>query len=424
MKDAVFSPRVLFLLPAYAVLLFALTVLVPAYDDAPLADKAGRSGANAFSRSAIGHIGLYELLRRSGLPAGRATDNALAKAGARGVLILAEPELQRMDRTDLLKTLQARRLLLVLPKWSGSPDQNRPDWVAQVKEVPLVRSQSVLRLACADGMVLREPWPTAGTAWTDQALTFSPTGAGQVQLMRSSFLRPLLGTDQGMLLGELREGEQHMLILSDPDILSNHGLAKGDNAALMLEIIRRLHRPASYDPGAPIIFDESVHGFRTADNSLLKRLFRLPFAVIPALCAASAVLLLLAGGGRFGAALPVRPELDFGKAGLIANAARLLDYAGHHGVVLRRYARMIIRQAGHSLHAPPGLDDEALAVWLDRIGKARKAKGSGEALLRASLNPGQAPAQDELSRLLAVAHDLHRWKGELLHGPATRRHDR
>ena len=83
------------------------------------------------------------------------------------------------------------------------------------------------------------------------------------------------------------------------------------------------------------------------------------------------LLAFLAGAGRFGAPLAPGRAPDFGKARLIANGARLLDYAGHHDEVLRRYARRTVRAAARALHAPPGLEAEALTAWLDRVGAAR-----------------------------------------------------
>ena len=48
--------------------------------------------------------------------------------------------------------------------------------------------------------------------------------------------------DEG-LAGELRRGRHRILILSDPDLLSNHGLRRGDNAVLAVRLIDHL-RPA------------------------------------------------------------------------------------------------------------------------------------------------------------------------------------
>lgn len=418
MRDVAFSRQALVVLLASAIALFALSILLPAYNDDPISE-GDRTRPGAYSLSALGHAGVYDLLRRLGYPVTRGISNPLALAGSRGTLIVAEPGQGSISSDEGIALLHAQRLLLVLPKWRGAPDPDRPAWIKQAELLSVENAQSVFGLASWEGLVVRSPWPEQ---WKINTTGVTPAGSGVVQLIRSSALRPLIGNNDGMLLGELVDGERKVLVLADPDILANHGIVKGDNAALMAALIDSLRQWNDGGGDAPVVFDETVHGYHAAHSSPVKLLFRFPFVIVTALFAASAILLALAGSGRFGAPLPAKPELDFGKASLIANGAKLLDYAGHHAVVLQRYVLMVIRSTGKTLHAPAGLDDAALAAWLDRIGKARKVSGSCVACLQTAAAPGNDSAS--LARLLACAHDIHRWKGELLHGSGTHRHHR
>ena len=56
-----FSPKTMILLGAAAVALFALSVLLHAYES-PSSNARGKAGPRASSTSAIGHAGLYDLL--------------------------------------------------------------------------------------------------------------------------------------------------------------------------------------------------------------------------------------------------------------------------------------------------------------------------------------------------------------------------
>ena len=78
---------------------------------------------------------------------------------------------------------------------------------------------------------------------------FGPLGAAPVidypQLIESARLNPTIWSGDGILLGWLLYGDQKIWILSDPDILSNHGLARGDNAVLTMRLIDAMRPPDS-----------------------------------------------------------------------------------------------------------------------------------------------------------------------------------
>jgi hypothetical protein len=286
---------------------------------------------------------------------------------------------------------------------------------------PLLVLQTVALVADDRGGVFRREWPEE---WPVNPWSVAPGGSGVVQLMRSEAMRPIVGDGDGMLAGEIIEGEmsdgdRKIWVLSDPDVLSNHGLLKGDNAAFMVTLLDSLRMWNNDDPGAPIVFDEALHGFQVTRDSPFKALFRLPFGIVTFLAFCAAALLALTGSQRFGAprrASGPGASLDFGRANLIDNSARLLDYAGHHAVVLRRYVRMTIHFAADRLHAPGGLSEPALTAWLDRIGNARGARRSCTAILASVTGPdADRRLRDEnLSRLFESAGEIHRWKREIL----------
>ncbi len=413
-----FSRTAVLLLITCAAALLAASVLLHAYDDTPEAHGA-KSNPGSWSGSAVGCAGFYEVLRTFKRPVARGTGNVLAMVGARGTLIVAEPDLRRMDEAEGAKLLAAPRLLLVLPKWRGEPDPKRPAWLESIEPRPLDDARRTLALVSGEGDVYRTDRPKA---WKHNDIGLSPALPEVTQLLRSRILRPVVGDADGMLVGELDLEGNRVWIISDPDVLSNQGIGRGDNAAFMIALMDALRAWKNTDLGAPLVFDETVHGFQSPQGSPLKLLFQFPFVVVTALACAAGLLLVLAGTERFGAPLRPKPAIDFGKAGLLANGARLLDYAGHQAVVLRRYARMTVRSTAQALHAPAGLDEPALAAWLDRVGKARGAQRSCAAIL-AHIAAVESDTPDAPARLFACARDIHTWKGELLHGSATdRRH--
>ena len=437
MKKTVFSFKAVLLLFASGAILFALSVLLHADDDSP-ESRGEKSRPGAFSTSAVGHAGMYDILKRLGFPVLRSAGNTLGMLDGRGTLIVAEPSLYLIDDEDGRRLLDVPRLLLVLPKWYGKADEKRPAWLENMNPVALGTARQTLSLVTVRGDVLRTDWPAE---WQNNQLGIAPAkpaGVNVVQLIRSRdtrqsslSIKPIVGDKDGMLVGEIVDRGRRIWILSDPDVMANHGIGEGNNAAFMVKLVNTLRFINNNDAGAAIVFDETVHGFREAEGSFVKLLFRFPFVVVTALLAASGILLLLAGVGRFGAPRVPKPVLDFGKYGLINNSARLLDYAGYHAGTLRRYIVMTVRTTAQALHAPQSLDEKQLAAWLDRIGKARGASVSCMAVLqeaaRASSGSGNERGGGEkanLPRLFECARAIHKWKGELLHGSAKSRQHR
>ena len=414
MRRGPFTRSALILLLTCGLALFALSVLLPAYDDGT-PDRGDTARAGTYSVSAIGHAGVYDMLRRLDFPVSRGRGHTLDMVGG-GTLMVIEPDPWRLDdELGPRLLMEVPSLVLVLPKWRGVPDKRHSGWVGEVRPESLDAARRVLSHVTGEGDVARVARPAA---WTDNELGVVPALPEVVQVARSPALRPVVGTADGMLVGELimDEGDDNTVwVLADPDVISNHGLGKGENTAFVLALLRRARGAEREAARAPLVFDESVHGFRAAERSGISWLFRFPYGIVTGLTGLSALLAFLAGAGRFGAPLAPGRAPDFGKARLIANGARLLDYAGHHDEVLRRYARRTVRAAARALQAPPGLEAEALTAWLDRVGAARGARDSCSDLMRrvANLKPGDPRS---LPRLFACACAVHRWKGEITHG--------
>ncbi len=414
MSGVPFSRSALLVLFSCGVLLFALSVLLPAYDTAPRAVSA--SITNSYNASAVGHAVLYEMLRRLDFPLSRRLGGQPIPRGRGALLVLAEPD-SRLPAESGAELLFAPCRLLVLPKWRGVKDEKHPGRIVKARPLPVDEAARVyLTFADATGTVVRTLWPSA---WTVNELGVTPSGGEVVQLVRSAKMRPVVGTKAGMLVGELREGGSRVWVLSDPDVLSNHGLVRGDNAAFMIALLAAIRGEGPGRAGSPVVFDESLHGFRQPEDTSLRLLFSFPFSLVVLLICASGALLALAGARRFGVPQRAAPACAFGTEELIANSARMLDYAGYQDTTLRRYARMTLRAAGRALHAPPGLDERALTAWLDSIGRARGVEASCAEILN-EIDRTPSGGRRPLERLFTLAGNMHQWKEEILHDAGTR----
>jgi hypothetical protein len=412
MGAATFQPRVLAALAAALCALFAASLLLTGMGGREAAGLA--SGTNAYSSSAVGHLAFYELLRQTGAGSGalRVEDRPLEAVGASGVLILAEPSGNLASEENRNKLQTAGRILLVLPKWTVRPAERRKEWIGQAELASPLRVQSALGAVVSGGDVVRTKPPAAYSKMIAMA---DPTVQGEIQLIKGSNLTPLISTPEGILLGELRQGNRRTLVLADPDPIENHGIGKGANAAFARDIVDLLRDGQR----RPVIFDETIHGFRRSPPNLLKFLYEFPLNLVLVQILVAVALLLWAAMGRFGAPLPAPRRLDAGRHALIGNAAALIDYAGHHAAILQRYIAMTLQDAARALRAPTGLADADLTAWLARASEARGVDPKPLAGLAAN----SAAAPRNLASLLAAAQALHHWRKDLPHGTPRRLDD-
>lgn len=411
-----FSGTALVMLIAAATALFALSLMLDGLQSSAVSggDKAG---PGTYSTSAVGYAGLYAALEKTGWRVGRLTGDISAGPRGRTVLVVAEPDMNRAATREALTADRRATIVLVLPKWEVKAHPTRSAWIYSAKPAESENAAEALRLAYRQERIVHQPWPAR---WTVNQLGIPARGDGTVQLIRSNAIEPIVGTPDGILVGEARGRSGRLIILSDPDIMANHGIVKGQNAEFMAALLA--FAAGGESEATRFLFDETVHGFRDSTASPLRLLFSFPYGVLTALAGVAAVVAVLAGVTRFGPAPRPKRGIEFGKRRLIENSARLMEHAGHQAAVLRRYIDMETRSVAASLHAPNGMDTRERARWLDRIGRSRKVAVSCETIMDEANRP-PADAADAEAHLLRLARTIHQWKGEMLDGSGqTRAH--
>jgi hypothetical protein len=157
--------------------------------------------------------------------------------------------LMQQDEYDLTTSVistKAQKVptLLVLPKWRSG--MRLTGLAHPILNVETKRLKATVRRLTGDGsftpVLARTPFthfPYRSSE--DKALNAEIYSA---QMFRSDLCTPLLGTPDAMILAECpldaasdAKGGK-VLILSDPDLLNNHGLRLGDNATIALDLLR------------------------------------------------------------------------------------------------------------------------------------------------------------------------------------------
>jgi len=400
--DSIFSQRLLIGWIVAAVLTFAISL----YFMGNGGQGNDTVGPSTFSRSAIGYAGIADVLQRLDIPVVKSRYDSLGKLTAGSVLVIAEPLPGAKTEETMRTLLKADTILLVLPKWTGQPSKQKSGWLGEAEAWPTPDVNWALHLVAPQADVLE----VDHAAWTTNVLNLAPGLEAPIRLMHGDRLQPLIGDADGMLLGRLTDRKRLIWVLSDPDVISNHGLARAGNAALAVAMIARLRSGSG-----SVVFDETIHGFVTEPANPILLLFRFPFVMATIQGAIAIALLLWATLGRFGTPQPAPPPLSAGRQGLLENIAKLIEFTGHREVMVRRYVLETVRDVARQLHAPRELSTAALIGWLQRVGKARGVDTDCGALIREAEILGESRRRNP-APLVRLARQIHRWKGEIIDG--------
>ncbi|HKP25042.1 MAG TPA: hypothetical protein VJV39_14340 [Dongiaceae bacterium] len=408
-----FSPRTLLAIIAVGTAAFVGMIYLEMFG---VDDPDFEIGPTTYSSSALGHKALMETLKRIDVPVMVSRFRTTEKAGRGSLLVLAEPDGSETSEEMVGGLGDLWHGLLVLPKWDGSRDPAKPRWVETMDKVSLDDVELVLKRAHTDGMIRR----LKGT-FTVEVPDFGGTvELTDPQIMIGASVRPIVSLQGGVLIGEADLGTGQQWILSDPDLIANHGIDQADNAVVAISIIEAL-RPR----GGAVIFDETIHGLELRPN-LMRTAFELPFGIVTLSAAVAVALAIWAGLMRFGRPEAGQRALQPGKVTLIRTTADLLRQGSRKGtveLVLTRYLKAQIADLVARLNGPRGLTENRQIDWLDDLADARRLNSRLQPIAAAIEATAKSHSTDP-GRALRLAADLHAWKQEFLYGVAKGSSDR
>lgn len=357
------------------------------------------AGPGVQSVSALGHRAFAVYLSNLGLAPVASSGNSRGKAGAGGVLIVAEPRNDARTLLLLRGLVTSGATLLVLPKYRGKPDPERRAWVAGAALLPPTVAQQVVRVLDRHATVVR---PARFHGWSINQLRMIPSSSA-LQLVQSARLTPLIATKEGMLVGETRTPEAHVVVVADPEIITNRGLSRGDNARIAADLVQRL-----LQSGGKVVFDEVVHGAAAPPMHPAMLLFTFPQSLFALQLGIGVVLLAWSGYQRFGKALAAPPAFSVGREASLRAGVQLLARQAHLAILADRYVEQTMRDIAARWHVPPDIRGAALAARLDAVGAARGMRAFPKL-------PGHGGHAD-LHGLVAQLRQVYEWKREILHG--------
>jgi hypothetical protein len=386
-----FNARTMLFVTAIGVLAFIAMLLLGAY--APDLRSGHNGGSHALSNAATGFSGLVRLADATGR--NPEIVRALADLDSEDLAVIT-PDHGWTEIGPILDKRGARATLFVLPKWETMPDQQTSGWV---RVGGLLPSEDPGRmLAPADPLTISrakghaQALRNVGLAASANVHFLAPA---IVQTMSGNGLEPMITTADGrVVLGRIAG---HIFVLSDPDLLNNHGMADENQAKAAVGLLDFLNSTGADS----VLFDVTANGLGRS-RSPLKLAFDAPFLAVTLVIFAAMLLAAWQALVRFG---PVRrPEraIAFGKAALVDNSAALIRKAGREAHLGGRYVEVIRERASALFRLPPTLDPQMLNSRLETLNPHRS-------FVAAAVAATNAVSRDEL---LSAAKSLNEWLKE------------
>ncbi|WP_337186790.1 hypothetical protein [Phenylobacterium sp.] len=390
-----FRPRTILTLIGVGVVAFAAMAVLAAYAPDLRGGNDGR--AHAMSRSAVGFAAAPILARKLGEAASvsRSPPRDLAEAA---VVVTPEGH-ERGQAFDPFA--DAAVTLIVMPKWLVSPDPLRRGAVRKVdvrpaRDVDRMLSRYAKATRLSPGSAVTRP-TLRGAGGPFDPGTVLPLGpVDRLQTVTGDGWAPALVTGDGEIVLAYAIKNPKVLLLADPDLLNNQGLAELANARAGAAILSA----ASAGGERPILFDVTLNGLARG-RGLGRLMLEPPWLAATLIGLAATVLMALHALARFGQPRRAGRAFALGAGALVDNSADLIRVARKEAEFAPAYAAVVRR-----LVTRAGGGHAAQEHWLDDLARRRGL---------ASPDEMAAEAQGAKSRddLLAVARKLYDWKGEL-----------
>lgn len=388
-----FNARTMLLITAIGTLAFIAMLVLGAY--APDLRSGRNGGTHALSNAATGFSGLVRLADATGRRP--VIVRVLADLKSEDLAVVT-PDHGSVEVGQILNQRGPRATLIILPKWDTTPDREKAGWV---RVSGLLPAADPARMLYPSTPLLIVRSKGQGQQLRDVGLASSADihfrEPAVVQTMSGKGLEPMITTADGRII-LARVAQKPLYLLSEPDLLNNHGMGNEGQARSALVLLDLLNSTGAKS----ILFDVTANGLGRS-RSPLKLAFDPPFLGVTLTIF---VAMLLAGWQalvRFGPIGERQRAIAFGKSALIDNSAALIRKADRQTHLGRRYVDVVRNRAVVLFRLPLTLDPEALSIRLEGLNPDHSFASAAQAAINAQTR----------QELLSAAKSLNRWLKEV-----------
>lgn len=388
-----FNPKVMLFVTAIGITAFLFMLILGAYS--PDLRSGRNGGSHALSNASTGFSALVRLASETG----RNPTIVRSEMDLRDEnLAVITPDHGYANLGKILENRGPRATLVILPKWESVADQAHGGWV-RIQGLLSAEDPAAtlypgipLRIARArnhgEALVNVDPAAPAVMHFAAPAIVQTMSGRG---------LEPLMTTRSGALV-LAKVASRNLYILSEPDLLNNHGMGDESQARAALAMLGYLN---STDANG-VLFDVTANGLGRS-RSPLKLAFDPPFLAVSMTLFAAMTLAAWQSLVRFGPVRRRERAIAFGKAALVNNSAALIRKAGREAQLGGRYVDVVRDRAIALFHLPVALDQSLLDARLEGMNPERSFAAIAETAINAR----------NRQELLDAAQALNQWLMEV-----------
>lgn len=407
-----FSPRaVLTLLLVGAAAFIAALYFIGTGDSSDVTSNGGGHGAGT---GLNGYAALYQLLEKQGYDVSNIRSES--QLDDENILILTPPH--AIDAEEMTTIVENRRemgpTIIVLPKWSAMPadmipgvkakkgwvmlgSPSLPDWTGFYDDISIdlapAKGAPDWAGAGLSGKLPDNKNILSGKGPKLEPLVTGPNGEILAAYVNDGGIHPQLedmsGTDEAGL-GE-NDTIYPLVMVFEPDLLNNYGMADRNRALLALRIIDA----SRDDVDLPIAFDLTFNGYGQSQN-LLTLAFKPPFLAATLCFLIAALVVGWRAIKRFGPPIAALPVFAFGKRQLATNGAALIQRSKRLHLLGAPYAGMVRTRIAQALSLRPSADHAVTEAEIDEL------------LARRGIAPADFSTQAEALRQAKGPHELLR----------------
>ncbi len=209
-----------------------------------------------------------------------------------------------------------------------------------------------------------------------------------------------IGDDYGGVLADAQVGEGHIVLLTDPFMVANNGIAQADNVVLALNLFNG--RP----PGK-IAFDEYHHGYRSGDSVGVVSYFRgTPIPWMLAQLGLIALLVVYTYGRRFARPLPLKRESRTTNLEFVSSMANITRLARATDLAMQNVYHQFHNQLCRYVGLPPGAETSKLAAAVARRSRFSEDELRGLLSRCEAVASGAKVSDTELLTLVTRLRDI------------------
>ena len=210
-----------------------------------------------------------------------------------------------------------------------------------------------------------------------------------------------IGDEQAAILADAQVGKGRVVLLTDPYVVANNGIAEADNVMVALNLL------AERPPGR-IVFDEYHHGYgsMSTGGGLMSYFRGTPVPWMMAQAGLIAMLVVYSYGRRFGRPVPLRTERRTTNLEFVSSMANITRLAQASDLAMQNIYSEFRKRLCRFSGVPASIENDKLAAVAARRARLDEREVAGLLARCEEVSRGEQVSEAELLKLVARTREI------------------